>query len=41
MDEDILDVKEPVEEDSVSDTEFLETDTLYGNDGVESVSNSI
>ena len=41
MDEDILDVKESVEEGSVSDTESLETDTVHGNDGVESVSNSL
>lgn len=41
MDEDILDVQEPVEENFISDTESLETDTLHGNDGVESVSNSL
>lgn len=41
MDEDILDVQESVEQEFISDTESLETDTLHGNDGVESVSNSL
>lgn len=37
MNENILDVQESVEEDFVSDTESLETDSIHGVDGVESV----